>query len=480
LSVAAEDLADLKVVVDVKRVDSLQEDWIQADLILMNPPFVAVDELGTDLPHVMRILGSAAKGRIDKAMAFVTKAVAALRPGGVVASVLPAPLLESQSGLKWREGLSAECDLLLLGRFEGYGYFTASMVETAFLMMRRLVNETRTETVEVVVAREKSEDAALRAMRLDPTYQTDPSVEVFTVPSGLCEPRSWMPLRRTAYAMREVLARAQLPMVSSTFVVHQGIRTGDNQAFLLDGTEWQALPEEERTFFRPAAGQGTIIEGRLHDSLFVFYPYGPEGSLIQSEADLRRMLPEYYDRKLHPREAHLRRRARIRDSWWLLTLERSWQRTKCPKLVTTYFGLPGSFAYDETGDFAVVQGHAWLWKKLSRQDTAQDPQWQMAQTPLPWAYSAIMNSRVFARILGSYCPRVQGGQFDLSPRFVQRVPMPDFRSPKLSTDALVSKLERLGHQIKDGCWSDIAEELDEAVASAYHLPRGMASDWLAQ
>lgn len=479
LSVAAEDLADLKVVVDVKCMDSLQEDWTQADLILMNPPFVAVDELGEDFPQVKNILGPAAKGRIDKAMAFVTKAVAFLRPGGVVASVLPAPLLETQSGLKWREALSAACELLLLGRFEGYGYFTASMVETAFLVMRRPVNESRTDTVEVVVASEGSEDAALRSMRLDPTFQTDPSAEVFTVPSDFFKPLSWMPLPRKAYEMREVLAKAPLPTVSDIFLVRQGIRTGDNRAFLLDSAERAALPAGEREFFRPAAGQGTILKGTLHDSLFVFYPYGPEGAIILSEPDLRRMLPEYYERKLCPREAHLRGRPKMRD-WWLLTRERSWQWKDCPKLVTTYFGLPGCFAYDETGEFAVVQGYAWLWKKFSRREDASDLQCQMVQTPLPWAYSAIGNSRVFASILASYCPRVQGGQFDLSTRFVQRVPMPDFRVPKLSTDAVVSKLERLGHQIQDGCLSDIADELDQTVASAYHLPRGMASEWLAQ
>ncbi len=477
LSVAAEDLA--KVNIDVRCIDSLQEDWIVADIILMNPPFVAVDKLGADYSLIKDILGSAAKGRIDKAMAFVTKAVAFLRPGGVVASVLPAPLLESQSGLKWREGLSTKCDLALLGRFEGYGYFTASMVETSFLVMRRPVNESRTDTVEVVVAREGSEDAALRSMRLAPRFQTDPSAEVFTVPSNFFKPLSWMPLPRKAYEMREVLVKAALPTVSDIFLVHQGIRTGDNRAFLLGRAEWEELPEGEREFFRPAAGQGTILGGTLRDSRFVFYPYGPEGSLIQCEPNLRETLPEYYKNKLHPREDRLRGRSRIRDKWWLLSEERRWLCMKYPKLVTTYFGLPGCFAYDETGNFAVLQGYAWLWKKFSRREDASDLQWQMAQTPLPWAYSAIGNSRIFASILASYCPRVQGGQFDLSTRFVKRVPMPDFRIPKLSTDAVVSKLERLGRQIQEGCLSDMAEELDETVASAYHLPKGMASEWLA-
>ena len=73
------------------------------------------------------------------------------------------------------------------------------------------------------------------------------------------------------------------------------------------------------------------------------------------------------------------------------------------------------------------------------------------------AYMALMNSRVFTRLLEIFSPHVAGGQFDLSPRYVNVIPIPNL--PALVAD------ERIGQAITD-------------LASLGIRPRMTDVDWL--
>jgi adenine-specific DNA-methyltransferase len=84
------------------------------------------------------------------------------------------------------------------------------------------------------------------------------------------------------------------------------------------------------------------------------------------------------------------------------------------------------------------------------------------------AYVALFNSRIFETLLGGIAPQVAGGQYDLSPRYVNSIPLPN-----LSEDALdpalghvVRRLDRLGGDIhlEDPGWRD---SVDELVAICY-------------
>lgn len=475
LEMAADDAkdTDLDVEIDIQCKDALLEPWTKANLILMNPPFVPFENLGSSRQAVSQILGAKgiATGRFDMAMAFVTKAVDSLLDYGALATVLPAPLLANESGVDWRRDIGRSTDLLLLGRFEGYGYFDASTVETGFALLRKS-QPGRTLGVQVVIAKPGSEDAALRLLRSSargPTMES-PAVELFSVTSGVFTPASWLPLRKSTYQFREILRASGLPCVNDLFAVHQGVRTGDNRSFLLSVLDWNSLPEAEKCFFRPAAGQGTIRDGRLIRSEYVFYPYDLDGPTIRDEDELRRKVPNFYENRLLPRKSALERRARV-TRWWLLTLERSWQRGHQPKLVTTYFGVPGSFSYDGVGDSAVVQGHGWLWKSRLAPHAGDDLQASLHETPLPWAYVALFNSGVFGRVLACYCPRVQGGQFNLSPRFVKKVPVPNLGSPDAFAAGIVQELAEMGRAISaNGGAVELRDSLDRAASRAYGLP----------
>lgn len=454
---------------DIREKDALEEPWESADLVLMNPPFIAWRNMDDDQRKAMRkALGGAPRGYVDMAFAFLLKAVQALKPGGAVASVLPSSLLWTDSGSEIRDQILELAELVTIGKFEGFNYFATSVVEPSFVVLRS--KRKPPVATKVLIAEESYEDKALRLLRLADTqgFRESEHVEVFHATPANFRPKSWLPERREVFRLRAVLDRLKLPRIGELFDVHQGVRTGDNPSFILTAEQHAGLPVGERQYFRPVAGQGTLRRGQLFPSFYVFFPYNAAGPLFVTEEEANDRVPTYLAQWLKGREEKLRKRAKIR-SWILPTVPGTWQYERQPKLATTYFASKGSFAYDDTGDYAVVQGFAWLYKaKLAPKDTL-DLQWALHSTPLPWAYVTLLNSALFEDVLSCYCPSVQGGQFDLSNRFVKKVPIPNLRDPHIAA-SLLKQMADVGQRIRDGGLEDCKDEANTLAHRAYGLP----------
>ena len=435
----------------------------------MNPPFVPWERMPpADQEVVNHELGGLKRFRADLAMAFIWKGVKTLSSNSSLATVLPAPLFETDSGEKWRDAIKSRAELLFLGRFAGYGFFRGSTVEPGMLVLKGRTSASPRESavVRVLAAKSGSEDAALCALRRGSERSPSPADwDVFSVQEQSLTSASWMPRFRHSMQLVETLAASGVASVADLFDVHQGIRTGDNKAFVLSAAELASLPKKERLNFKPIASNSTIRDGTISPDEFVFFPYDSSGLTITTEEELAKRVPRYFERWLAPGKTRLASRRGIDpNQWWRLTRPRSWQFRKQPKLTSTYFGYRGSFAYDEAGEFAVLQGYAWLWKRKKLQGSPS-----FDESSLPWGYLAILNSPVFETLLESSCPRVQGGQFNLSTRFVDGVFLPDLADSLRYTGALIEKLARLGRRIHSGDMPEL-DALDELARQAYGIP----------
>ncbi len=458
---------------EVVRCDSLDRDWVRSDIILMNPPFIPWERLtGEQKSKVGSVLGDTFTKRPDIAMAFVTKAVETLVPGGVLGCVLPASLLMSKTGFAWRKWLSTQGNLQLVGCFEGYKYFPTSLVETAFLIYQKHPErQQEIKSVEVLISDEGSEDAALRTLRLrpEPTLSIK-GVERFTRPLQAFYPENWRPLRESAYKEKDRIAALDLPRIDDLFEIRQGVRTGNKPVFVLKASQYEELSRKERKFFRPAAGGGSIRYGQLRPVEYVFYPYSSDGRLLcTSEEELQEYLPTYYAKYLAPAKLTLANREGASDrKWWELSRRRAWQEVLVPRLVSTYFGESGSFAFDEAGEYVTVNGHAWSWAK----DTvtmSEDTQVPFEQTPAVWAYLAILNSKTFEDIMSLFSVRLQGGQMRLEARFLSQVPLPDVTDEMNCPARVVKDLVDLGKAIQGGKLREVASDLNKHVSELYGL-----------
>ncbi len=446
-----------------------KKSWGSPDLILMNPPFISWEAMdGEDRARVKRVLGSFYSGRPDASFAFILKAISSLKVGAVLATVVPAPFLESKASERLREYIRDNLSLSvrLIGRFRGFKYFLGATVEPGLLIVSRnrgpQFTQTRNQNIRIILANEGSEDPAIRALRKEPTEPvSENGWELYRTDLPSLPTTEWLPRPLSSSRFIREISEAGVPQVKDLFDVRLGIRTGSNRAFLVSREELQSLApsQEEQEFFRPVADE--ILSARILTSHYVFYPYGPNGRpLIPDEDTLARTLPTYYRRRLSPmRQDLLNRKSRRSAQWWELSEPRlSWLPYKKPKIVTPSFGRSGNFAYDALGQHAVVQGNAWFWKGGGSDDTG-----------LPWAYVAILNSRLFELILDYFCPRVQGGQYELYWKYSQHILLPDLSNRDRVGATTLEILEKTGQAITALETPDW-ESLDKAAAKAYGLP----------
>ena len=164
------------------------------------------------------------------------------------------------------------------------------MVEPSFIVLKRLGAEYNSpEPIHVILAKEGSEERALRAARQGyrpPESSEEASFDVFETDQNSFLPASWLPRSRRSTRLIEKLLTRGMTTVSDLFDIHQGIRTGHNRAFVFRLEQLEEFPPPERQFFRPAVGTSTIHGGRIEKKEFVFFPYQPNGEVFESEDDI--------------------------------------------------------------------------------------------------------------------------------------------------------------------------------------------------
>ena len=360
--------------IDVEQGDSLSATLPLADVVLMNPPFVAWSALTPEQRQQMQVvLGPRLEGRGDFSMAFVTRALEALAPGGVLGTLLPGSLLTLQAAESWRKDLLDQSDLRFIASLGDYGLFAYALVQVAaaVFVKPRSAAERRDSVTALVTANDpEATGNALRTLRQTessaPDLLGDNSWRLFRTSAETLRRRAtWRLISpRTEQALSRLVDVGGAVPIGDLFDVRQGVRTGYNPSFLLSTSQVETLPAEEREWFRPAIMNDAINNGQVESVYRVFYPYNRQGLAITSEEQLTRLLPVYFERYLQPERSRLERRANVvranRTDWWGLSERRAWALDPQPRLVSKYFGGPGGFATDLEARYIVVQGFAWF------------------------------------------------------------------------------------------------------------------------
>jgi hypothetical protein len=209
----------------------------------------------------------------------------------------------------------------------------------------------------------------------------------------------------------------------------------------------------------------SIVDGRLRDAYYAFYPYTQGLSPIESEEDLKRVVPKYYKDHLSGAKSALRGRTTLDNQtalkWWDLLRSRSWQRKAEPKIVSKYFGGTRPFVFDKSGDFVVVVGNGWLLKKggigESAQDSNGDGVYQMTEVEAYLVTITYLCSNLAHDLLEYMSVQVSGGQLDLSNKYVCDLPIPKFSAIQPSE---LNKMIQMGEEITAGRvdqWTDVDE-----------------------
>jgi adenine-specific DNA-methyltransferase len=421
--------------IDVAVANALAPDALPAsDLVVMNPPFLAWPMMDRDQrEQVSELLAGAAKHRPDLSMAFVTRALAALGKGGVLATLLPASILALDSGQAWRRDLLAKARPSFLGYFGDYGLFVHALVQVAALVL--VVGDNQHSGLALRSSNEASATSeAIRALRrLSGPIISDASGKGWRITPvdrrDLVKDDRWRILPAHTVAALRRLSELGMPTVQEIFDVKQGILTGLNEAFILTRKELDELPAVEARYFRPALFRDSLSGGVIRDSYFVFFPYGDRGLVFASEESARIHLPVFFERYLDPRRDKLERRSGIdadHRPWWALARYYQWVQRPDPRILTKYFGSIGDLALDEKARIVPLQGYAWFLQSPRLKGALE----RTGVGGVLRAYFSLLNSTTFFRLLKVFSDPVQGGQFNLSARFVRPMPLPDLRQDK--------------------------------------------------
>lgn len=427
--------------IQVECGDSLSDELPSADIVLMNPPFVSWIALTAEQRLQMElVLETSLAGRGDYSMAFVSRALDAVRCGGALGTLLPGSLLTLQGATGWRKSVLKKAELRFIASLGDYGLFRYAQVQvSAAVFAKSGTAQQLSGNVVALISGGRGEvtGAALRNLRRVGSTRFgerhDNGWELFEAPSGAFRDRpSWRlisPSMETA--LQRLTQSGRVAPIEDLFVVRQGVRTGMKSVFLITTAELERLPERERKWFRPASVNDSIRDGTVRSKHYVFYPYNDGGLTIKDEDALERALPVYSQLYLQPNRRRLAERASIvrdrRLDWWGLSWRRNWALDPKPRIISKYFGGPGSFAVDFDAMYVVVQGFAWLprWADNASHDQSPASTFGLGMSDILAAYAAILNSEVVARLLSAYSQHVAGGQYDLSWRFVKNLPVPN-------------------------------------------------------
>jgi len=453
-----------QVDIQIRCVDSTTiKTWPKnVDIVLMNPPFVSWQGLESDQKERVKvILGDLSQQRPDLSSAFVWKASFCLRKGGVIGSILPASFLDAESTEKIRGELSERVTTKLIARLGSHLLFESVLIDAALYLGHR-----NGDTSEPAIAfwadhRAASNSAGLRELRklryapqeskrdIIIRIRSGNGYSIYDNPDLGRSEASWAPRPYSSWQLLNRL-QYQLPKVKDLFDVKQGVRTGLNPVFILNKEQWEKLPKTERHYFRPAVVNKSIRYGFLRDTSYLFFPYGKTS--VETETELRNKLKTYYEEFLLPnKDVLFNRGSRRQAKWWELSEHRTWQETPTPKIVSTYFGDIGSFAWDGKGDYVVVQGFGWVLKPTN--DYTELP------AKLGLAYLAILNSQLFSDLLSATSNHVSGGQWNLSKKFVGEIPLPDLLTNEINP-TFINDLSKIGRSIYEGKEYDSQKQTD--------------------
>ncbi|RRH90109.1 hypothetical protein EH240_33455 [Mesorhizobium tamadayense] len=427
----------------------------EADVTVMNPPFISVIAQTAEQKAQLRaVVGDRAGSRGDYSMAFVSRALEALRSGGALGTLFPANLLTHEAATSWREHLGSDGDVRLLASIGDFGLFSQALVHVACAVIAKGQPRQPEFTALVTENDPGATGDALRELRK--TAGTPPAIAVgdehwklFASDSAvLAKKMPWRILTPNQRRVLDAIEARQTPTVGDLFDIAQGVQTGNLKVFLFDDEAFRRLrlPASEQQYFRDAIMTDSIEDGRVLKYYHLFYPHGPNGPLFANEVELAAAVPTYYRQVLKSNEQSLRNRASIvrakRSDWWGLMHPRAgaFAFDKRPRIISKFFGSDGSFALDEDARYLPSTGHVWSPKLQSHRvqpsqndnpasDAVDEPEESDIDASVSLdvmrAYTALLNSRAFMKLVSFRSVTIAGGQLDLSSRFVSPVFLPN-------------------------------------------------------
>jgi hypothetical protein len=380
------------------------------DAVLVNPPFVSRDTQPSALKARLALfLGSAAGGKSDLYLAFLTLSLEMLKPGGYGCFVLPHSFLLSRSARKTREWLlegywvRALVDLSAVRVFENVSTYVVLLV-----CQRRSVPVNEQPSVLLVRAQALpgiALEAAVRGRRLE----TD-AFTIDEVAQSTFRDRGWVVLPPAEQQLADHLAK--FPRLQQFLDVRQGYVSGHDEVFIVPRG---SVPKGEEALFRPLLRDREMLPYSVprRTAFRAFYPF-LDGKKLD-ERVLRRDFPKtwaYLTKHRHKLTA-LRESRGAKGNWWEPWRARPSEVMLRPKLVSPHLVVAPRFGLDSSGQFVVSHSPFLI------------PQQEGAELDLLTFFVAVLNSTVCYWHISRHSHKYERGYAMLENKTLRDTPVPD-------------------------------------------------------
>jgi len=456
---SAKNSAKIEIQLEKKNALTVGNSWsIQADIILMNPPFKSWENMSEDeQSRVENILGNNFNKRPNQAGAFLWKAANSLNDKGRLGCIIPSSILEADSFKKLRVSLGQKLHIDFLAKLGSHTIFEEAISAPSILISTNGISQ---KQIQLMWSDNTDNGYAYGLRELRKINSILVSNQPFIIPGNNfnfysvnnLESKNWMPVDMSAFQLINFKLK-EMPKVKDLFDIKQGVRTGLNKAFIINKEFFETLPKSEQKYFRPAVTNDSIKYGCLNDNNYIFYAEGKYS--IKSEAELKKVVNTFYTQKFSKYIEQLSARSSIQD-YWELTRHRKWLLDIKPKIVSKEFGLAGSFAFDEEGNFVAERSHAWLPKNHKN--------WN----DIGHAYVAVLCMNIVNDLLKGISKQILSGSYYLSSQYINDMPLPNLFNDSVET-RVKNELIKIGKELSKGnIDNDLRSRLEELTSKVFN------------
>lgn len=422
------------------------------DAIVTNPPFIAHDDLPIDVRmQIADILGPHGRGKNDLHLAFLKRALDALKPGGIGLFVLPHSFLIGDHAAGMRSLIASTCWIHCLADLSAVRVFEATGIYVILLIFqKRPLLPNQHPPLATIVKCQELVGKALQDVVEGNRIQTR-QYSVYDVSQNEFAEARWTILPPSESNLKRRLA--QLPRLKQFLSTREGIVTGADKIFIVSS---KSVPKGEEEIYIPLLRDREMAPYTVpkRTESRVFFPYR-DGTRIDAST-IRKDFPQTW-RYLLSHRAFLETRPaikRYKKQWW----EPLWPRPASiqrPKIVVPHLVLVPKFALDARGRFGVSHSPILL---------ADGDDIDILKF-----FLAVLNSSACFWYIANHSHRYGRGYTMLEPKTLENVPVPDpSHIPPSALKGLLALVNRRLSQVSDDAIR-VERELDAIVAELYDL-----------
>ncbi len=254
------------------------------DAVIANPPYVKWEHIGSELqPRVSKLLEEYDAARPDLYLAFVKIGIRLIKPGGYILYVLPHAFLLAKNAAKLRTEIADQCWIRFLVDLSDVQVFEeVNSYPILLIAQKRPLNAD--SPVDATIVRCAGFAGHALQDALDGQHGESKFYSVYTTTQDTFREASWRVLPPIDNAIKQRISR--FSELSQFVRIAQGLNTGMDKVFVRDRLE---VPPDEEGIFAPLLQDREMERFRVpaFTSSLVFYPYGPDETILGGGRDPR-------------------------------------------------------------------------------------------------------------------------------------------------------------------------------------------------